>query len=233
MIQVALVEDDPDLLEDLHFNLTDEGLSVISCADGEALTHALASQALDVVVLDLGLPKESGESIVRRLRKDRPRLGIIILSARSLASDRVSLMEDGADVYMSKPVDMRELALVIRALVRRLTPEAAPAPALTLIAHMHLLVTPSGQRLELSANETIVLARLSRATGQQLTRRQIIESLGAQYMVYDERRLEALMSRLRRKLEASGLPAQSITAVRGLGYALHLLIQERSDTDAA
>lgn len=227
MIKVAVVEDDPDLLEELHDNLSAEGLTIYACAHGADLTRVLPTQGLDAVVLDLGLPGEGGDSIVRRLRRDWPRLGIVILSARSQAQDRVRLMEEGADVYMTKPVDMRELALVIRALVRRLAFDAKQQQVLVLLPDKHQLISAHGVAVDLTGSETTVLARLARATGQQLSRRQIIEALGGDYLQYDERRLEALISRLRKKLELAGLPAQSLSAVRGQGYALQAALYER------
>lgn len=227
MIKVAVVEDDPDLLEELNFNLSDEGLSVTPCADGQALDLELGRQVFDAVVLDLGLPRESGESIVRRLRRDRPRLGIVIVSARNMRHDRVGLMEDGADVYLSKPVDMRELALVIRALVRRLKPETEAAPVPTLRADRQQLQVPPDQTVDLTPNETVLLTRMARATGRMVSRRELIEALGAHYLAYDERRLEALVSRLRKKLLAAGLPSQALIAVRGVGYSLQVELQER------
>lgn len=226
MIKVAVVEDDPDLLEELNFNLSDEGLNVTPCADGQALDLELGRQHFDAVVLDLGLPRESGEAIVRRLRRDRPRLGIVIVSARNMRHDRVGVMEDGADVYMSKPVDMRELALVIRALVRRLKPETDTAQVPLLLADKHQLVAPE-QTVDLTPSETVLLTRMARATGRMVSRRELIEALGADYLVYDERRLEALVSRLRKKLVAAGLPPQALTAVRGVGYTLQVELQER------
>jgi DNA-binding response OmpR family regulator len=228
MIRVAVVEDDVDLIDDVAFALRDEGLCVTPCADGRALDQLLAAECLDVVVLDIGLPGEDGRSIARRLRRDQPRLGIVMLTARTMVRDRVQGMEDGADVYMCKPVDLRELALVIRALARRLGSEEAPAmPVLRLIVSENLIITPSGQRIELTPHESLVLARLARAAGRQATRRQIIEAFGESYLGYDERRLETIVSRMRKKLEAAGLPADAVRAVRGVGYALRLPIQER------
>lgn len=228
MIRVAVVEDDRDLLDDVAFALRDEGLQVAACADGRALDRQLEEERFDVLVLDIGLPGEDGKSIARRLRRDQPRLGIVMLTARTAARDRVQGMEDGADVYMCKPVDLRELALVIRALARRLGSEDAPATqALSLIVGENLLITPSGERIDLTPSESLVLSRLSRAAGAQATRRQIIEAFGERYLEYDERRLETIVSRLRKKLEAAGLPADTVRAVRGIGYALQAPLQER------
>lgn len=228
MIRVAVVEDDVDLLDDVAFALRDEGLLVTPCVDGRALDRLLAAECLDVLVLDIGLPGEDGRAIARRLRRDQPSLGIVMLSARTMVRDRVQGMEDGADVYMCKPVDLRELALVVRALARRLGSEDAPVtPVLSLIVSENLLITPAGQRIELTPNEALVLSRLSRAAGGKATRRQIIEAFGESYLDYDERRLETIVSRMRKKLEAAGLSADTVRAVRGVGYALQVPLQER------
>lgn len=234
MIRIALVEDDIDLLEDVAFSLRDEGLHVTACANGQALDRELALDRFDVVVLDIGLPGEDGLSIARRLRRAQSQLGIIMLTARTTVNARVQGMEDGADVYLGKPTDLRELALVIRALARRLGVGSPPTTsALTLFVAENALVTPNGERIDLTASETLVLSRLSRSTGLQATRRQIIEAFGAVYFDYDERRLETIVSRLRRKLEAAGLPADTVRAVRGIGYALNTHILERQSESKA
>ncbi len=229
MIRVAVVEDDHDLLDDVVFSLRDEGFEVAACSNGVALDRKLASSDFDVVVLDIGLPGEDGLSIARRLRATRPQLGIVMLTARTDARSRVKGMEDGADIYLGKPTDLRELSLVIHALVRRLSVGKPPdTMTLTLLATEQMLIKPSGEQIELTPNETLILSRLVRATGHRATRREIIEAFGESYLEYDERRLEALVSRLRRKFETHGLPAETIHALRGSGYALGVPIQERS-----
>lgn len=227
MIKVVVVEDDLDLLDELAFNLRDEGLVVATCSDGRALDKLLASESFDVVVLDLGLPHEGGNSIARRLSRERPGLGIVMLTARTAARDRILGMEDGADVYLCKPAELRELTLVIRALVRRLGAGRAEQDSLILLTRENLLLMPTGNSVELTPSETIVLSRLARSTSRQVSRRQIIEAFGSSYMDYDERRLEAIVSRLRKKLEAAGLPSNTLQAVRGLGYALQVELHER------
>lgn len=228
MIRVILVEDDVDLRDDMAFNLRDEGMQVAACADGPALDRHLAVASADVVVLDIGLPGEDGLSIARRLRREQPRLGLILLTARTAPADRVRGMEDGADVYLGKPADLRELALVIRALSRRMHDASdGPDSMLTLLPRENRLRLPTGQTIELTPSEALLLSRLARAPGGQATRRQIIESFGTAYLDYDERRLEAIVSRLRKKLEAAGLPTDSLRAVRGIGYLLSVPLAER------
>lgn len=229
MIRVALVEDNLDLLDEIAFNLRDEGLDVTACADGKALDRHLAHASVEVVVLDIGLPGEDGLSIARRLRNTQPHLGLIMLTARVTIRDRVLGMEEGADVYLCKPVDMRELVLVIRALVRRIGVEVAGHDAVSCVLFPEdcKLRTPSGEHMELTHSEVLLLSRLARAPGGQATRRQLIEALGARYSDYDERRLEALISRLRRKLDPISLAGESLRAVRGIGYALAMRLVER------
>jgi DNA-binding response OmpR family regulator len=229
MIRVAVVEDDHDLLDDVAFSLRDEGFEVATCSSGATLDLKLANAEFDVVVLDIGLPGEDGLSIARRLRATKPQLGIVMLTARTDARSRVKGMEDGADVYLGKPTDLRELTLVIHALVRRLNVgKPAESATLTLLATEYRLIKPNGEQIELTPNETLMLSRLARATGHRATRREIIEAFGENYFEYDERRLEALVSRLRRKFEANGLSAETIHALRGSGYALSAPIHERS-----
>ena len=156
MTRVALVEDDLDLLEDVAFALRDEGFEVVTCGCGQELDRAMAQTEFDVVVLDIGLPGEDGLSIARRLRASQPELGIVMLTARTVASARVKGMEEGADAYLGKPTDLRELALVIHALVRRLDAGKPPdASALTLVVNDNLLLTPGGASLDLTPTETL------------------------------------------------------------------------------
>lgn len=229
MTRVALVEDDLDLIEDVAFALRDEGFEVVTCGCGKELDRAMAQAQFDVVVLDIGLPGEDGLSIARRLRASQPELGIVMLTARTVSSARVIGMEEGADAYLGKPTDLRELALVIHALVRRLRAGKPTDPlVLTLVVTENLLLTPGGSVIELTPTETLLLSRLARMTGHKASRRQIIEGFGEVYFDYDERRLEAIVSRLRRKLEAAGLPADTVQAVRGSGYLLNAPVTERS-----
>lgn len=221
MIRVVMVEDDADLLDEMGFSLGHQGLAVTGCASGADLDRALGRASFDVAVLDVGLPGEDGYAIARRLRRDHPRCGIVMLTARAGVDDRIQGLEDGADAYLAKPADFRELGLVIRALARRLAP-AAPAggSALVLLEADQRLLLCDGGELALTRSETILLSRLARAPGQQASREQLVAAFGLHYADYDPRRLEAVVSRLRRKLVQAGFDGEVLRAVRHAGYRL-------------
>lgn len=228
MIRVAMVEDDADLLDETCFNLGHQGFSVTGCGSGAELDRALGRASFDVVVLDVGLPGEDGYAIARRLRRDHPACGIVMLTARAGLDDRIQGLEEGADVYLAKPADFRELGLVIRALARRLAPVGTAAGgALVLVEAEQRLLLCDGGEVALTRSETILLARLARAPGQQASREQLAAAFGMEYAEYDPRRLEAVVSRLRRKLANAGLDGEVLRAVRHAGYRLALPLSGR------
>lgn len=228
MIRVAMVEDDADLLDEASFSLRHEGFDVAACASGRELDELLRRESVDVAVLDIGLPGEDGLAIARRLRRDHPQCGIVMLTARAEVADRIAGMEEGADAYLAKPADFRELALVVRAVARRVAPAESPgASGLILAVRDEALTLPGGARVELTRSETLVLSRLARAPGQQATRSQLAEALGARYADYDPRRLEAVISRLRKKLALAGLDGDALRAVRHAGYLFAVPLSER------
>ncbi|MBI4986230.1 MAG: response regulator transcription factor [Rhodocyclales bacterium] len=226
MIRVAMVEDDADLRDEASFSLRREGFQVAACADGRALDAWLRTDSIDVAVLDIGLPGENGLAIARRLRRAHPDCGIVMLTAHAETEDRILGMEEGADAYLAKPVDFRELALVLRAVARRVAP-AAPVAGLVLIEREQSLMLHDGRRVDLTRLETQLLSRLARAPGQQATREQLVAALGVRYAEYDPRRLEAAMSRLRKKLAEAGCGDEALRAVRHAGYVLAPPLSER------
>ncbi len=228
MFNIAMVEDDTDLLDEMSFNLRQQGFHLYPCVNGTEFEHMLKTERIDVAILDIGLPGEDGLSIARRLRRNHPLCGIVILTARSGVSERIHGLEEGADVYLSKPVDMRELALVVRAIARRIAPAEVPArEGMVLIGRDQRLLLSDGRILDLTRSETLFLSRLARAVGQQATRQQLVEALGERYADYDLRRLEAIASRLRQKFARAGIPAETLRAIRHTGYILRIPLSER------
>jgi DNA-binding response OmpR family regulator len=215
MIQVAVIEDNPDLRDDLVFTLSHQGLTVAGFGLGAEFDRALVSGAsFHVLVLDLGLPGESGLSLARRLRRSHPDLGIVMLTARSSLADRIRGLSDGADLYLNKPADMGELAASIRAVARRVV-RPTPAEVVWRLDGVGMHVTrPDGVSIPISLQENLLLRCLCSAPGHFASRRELIAALGKDEVSYDERTLEVTLSRLRRKLGAEA----PLKALRGKGY---------------
>lgn len=222
-MRIVVVEDEADLREEVVFNLAGEGFDVVGVGDGVGLQRELL-QHTDLVLLDVGLPGEDGFSIARRLRSDPASLsiGIIMLTAMGTLNERVQGLEDGADAYLVKPVDFLELRACIESLSRRLSFDASRTAegCWTYGSARWELVAPSGAKIKLTLTEKKLIDILVREPGKAVTRRDIIaQGLGESLAYYDERRLEALVSRLRRKIEQSYPLSQPIQSAHGVGYA--------------
>ena len=219
---VAVVEDNPDLLDDLRFNLELAGFAVATLGDGAALDQHLARETVDVLVLDLGLPGEDGLSIARRLQHSHPELPIVMLTARIATIDRISGYEEGAASYLCKPVHMGELAAVVASVARRSRRPVAAQTVWELDQAALLLRGPDDRVIALTGMEAKVLATLATAPLRQASRHQLIQALSPDVRHFDERRLEACISRLRRKLAPHGAVSAKapLKAIRGGGYLL-------------
>jgi two-component system OmpR family response regulator len=219
MKHVVVVEDNEDLLDEVVFYLgSKEGFQVFAARNGLELDACLAAQRIDIVILDLGLPGESGLDIARRLRRDTA-VGIVMLTARGALGDRIFGLETGADAYLVKPVDMRELVAVIDSVYRRLPVSETVEPAAWVFYPLRWqLRTPLDSVLSLTAAESRVLGVLAEAAGQTVPRHELAAVEGMAALDFDYRRLESTISRLRRKLDADqrGSP---LRAARGQGYA--------------
>lgn len=206
-IRCLVVEDNPRLREDLRFYLECQGMHVAAAEDGDGLNGLMAEGDWDVVVLDLGLPGEDGLQIARRLA-GRPRLGLVILTARDSLEDRLAGWESGAHVYLVKPAPLEEVAAVVGAVYRRLhpvphrSPEGLPAPWRFYPARREL-VTPGGVPIPLTHRERLLLSALHDAPQRRIGRNLALEqdAGGA---------LDALVHRLRRKLRAHGDPIRTV-----------------------
>ncbi len=217
MIHVALVEDHAALREEIAFLLGHQGFRVSPCADGPTLDALLATEGCDVVVLDVGLPGEDGFSIAERLRSI-PHLGVVMLTARGALEDRVRGLRGGADAYLVKPVDWRELAAVIESVVRRLPEPDASAEAWQLRAGGRRLLAPDGTIIELTHTEAALLIRLAEDAPNPVAREALMIAAIGVPLDGDFRRLEVALSRLRLKINAAVPNANPIRAARGKGY---------------
>lgn len=212
---IAVLEDNPDVLDDLLFNLEHRGFVVDGFAAGQIFDSALiAGCPWQVLVLDLGLPGEDGLSIARRLRKSHPQLGLIMLTARGSLADRIRGMTEGADIYLSKPVDMDELAACIHAVLRRVAPKKSEDTWVLDQSHQ-CLISPAGCKFDLSFYDYRIILVLAEAAGKPIKRDVLVACLEKNPNDYDYRALEMTISRLRKKLGGDA----PVRAVRNKGYA--------------
>lgn len=221
-VKVVACEDSHLMREYITMGLDRHGISVEGVHSGPALDASMARQEPDIVILDIGLPGEDGYSIAERLRRERPRVGIIMLTARDQLDDRVRGLDCGADLYFAKPVDIRELASAIGSLYRRLSVPGAPTPPSRwrLDATHACLMTPAGVVVELTDNELRFLSPLLERPGEVVDREALLEALDQRFDVYAVRRMETMVSRLRAKVQkASPGEPLPVRARHGRGYA--------------
>ena len=222
MVRIAIVEDEPPLRTDLVEFLNQCGHQAFGCDSGTQLTQLMVNQPVDVVVLDVNLPGDNGFTIANRLRQSHSNtIGIIILSARSKSMDRVVGLEVGADAYLTKPVDLREVEAQIRAIERRLSPVIAAAKPPNWIYHAitWTLTAPQGSTIKLTTAERLFFALLARQPGQPVSRDDILIAQGKKRWDPSDRSVDALVHRLQAKAERDLGTRLPITAVHGLGYA--------------
>jgi DNA-binding response OmpR family regulator len=226
-ICIALVDDEPDFRQPVARYLRKRGMTVHEVGSIEALQPILSEFTPNIILLDVGLPGESGLDALKRLREES-KAGVIMVTARGGLEERIEGLDRGADSYLSKPVSMRELEAVVLSLWRRIgtnnTTRAAEATTNDSMAEEWLfdaegwaLISPDGERARLSAAEYGVLSLLTEAPGEPVSRDHLFVALKKPPSGPDDRSLDVLVSRLRRKFSTSAfkLPIQS---VRGVGY---------------
>jgi two-component system OmpR family response regulator/two-component system response regulator QseB len=214
-MRILLVEDDRLLGDGLQAGLTQAGYAVDWLRDGEAAVAALSTESFAAVVLDLGLPKRDGLSVLQWLRGRHDTTPVLILSARDQLEDRVRGLDLGADDYVLKPFDLDEIAARLRALVRRA--HGRPEPLLALgeieLNPAARTVTRAGETIELTPREFDLLHLLLQNAERVLTRRSLEEQLYTWNDAVDSNALEVHIHHLRKKLGN-----EMIRTVRGVGY---------------
>lgn len=220
MNRVGLIEDNLDYRAEVAFHLRRNGFEIALESDGTGLDLQRLGTLCDLLVLDLGLPLEDGFVIARRVRTQHPALGIVMLTARGGLDDRLTGLKDGADAYLVKPVDMRELVATLQAVQRRLgTVEPNVAVNWTLVPAMLSLRSPVGEVISLTAMELTLLTCLAAAAPQPVGREALAAAMGFTNPDFDTRRLEVAFSRLRSKIEALAPSSEPvIRALRHRGY---------------
>jgi two-component system OmpR family response regulator len=230
---ILLVDDDPELIELLRDYLTSQGYSVRVASDGSTMQQQCAQAMPDLIVLDLMLPGEDGLSLCRALRATSA-VPIMMLTARGDDIDRIIGLEMGADDYLPKPFNPRELLARIRSILRRSLNEELLHPARSLFFAGHTLdiggrhlIDPSGVVVPLSAGEFNLLRLLAEQPHQVLSRDQLLDGMAGREAGPFDRTVDVLISRLRRRLGDDARDPALIKTVRNGGYMLACKVERR------
>jgi two-component system OmpR family response regulator len=216
-LRILVVEDEAPLSRQLEQALTEAGYAVDCASDGEQAEFLATTEQYDGIVLDLGLPKMDGLSVLRRWREAGMFAPVLVLTARSSWHEKVQGIDSGADDYVGKPFRIEEVLARVRALIRRshgLGQAQLRCGPITLDP-VTARVSSEGAPVKLTSHEYRVLAYLMHKPGEVVSRTELSEHIYAHDQDRDSNTVEVFVARLRRKLGAS-----SIETVRGLGYRM-------------
>lgn len=229
MSKILAVDDDPRICKLLTRYLSQEGFAVSTAGNGDAMFRQIAVDPPDLIILDLMLPHEDGLTLARQLR-ERHDIGIIMLTGKHDVVDKIVGLEIGADDYITKPFDERELLARVRSVLRRArrarAPVAPTAEAGTIASFdgwrldlkAYILTDATGERVTLTSYEFQILAMFLRHPNQALTREFILDYVtNRDYSPYD-RSIDVLIGKLRRKIEPDPKDPTYIKTIRGTGY---------------
>lgn len=233
---LAILDDEPDITRLVARYFQGHGFRVSELHHSASLMDLMAADPPALVLLDLGLPGEDGLVIARRLR-EHWRCGLVIVTGRGDAVDKVVGLEIGADDYVTKPFDLRELVARVKAVLRRLeplpqAPAAAPADAAKRFAGWSLdtaarrLVDAEGREVALTTGEYELLAVFVAHPGRVLSRDILLEMTRGREAGPFDRTIDVQVARLRRKIEADPETPQIIKSVRGAGYLFVPAVQQ-------
>jgi two-component system OmpR family response regulator len=225
-LQIVVVEDDPEIRTMLVRLFEAENWSCAGANRGQELDRLMAAAMPQVVVLDLNLPGEDGLSIARRLSALKAPPAILMLTARSDDVDRIVGLEIGADDYLGKPFNPRELVARVRALMRRFARAASNDEAgvlecagLVIDEHSRSVTRVDGEEIALSGAEFALLVQLARAKGRILSRDFLLDAIHGRSVMPFDRAIDVLVSRVRKKIDRPG-EVSMIEGVRNAGYVL-------------
>ena len=224
--RLLMIEDDARLAGMVGEYLTQSGFAVERAGDGVSGLNLLQDKPFDMVVLDLMLPDIDGLEVCRRLRAlpgDVARTPVLMLTAKGDPMDRIIGLELGADDYLPKPFEPRELLARIRAVLRRHQPGAAPEHQVLRFGTLEIdrdarVVTVAGQPAELTSYQFDLLVTLAERAGRVLTREQIMEAVRGRELEAFDRSIDVHMGRIRAAIEQDAKNPRRILTVRGVGY---------------
>ncbi len=224
-MNILLIEDDEVLADGLMHTLSKSGFRLSNAVTGAYAEQLLQAQGFDLVILDLGLPDMDGLQLLRRLRNQKLAIPILILSARDQMDDRIEGISQGADDYMIKPFELRELEARINALIRRcyggFTHMIEVGDLQLDTQNQQILL--NGELFALSARECAVLELLMLKHGKVVAKDKIAQHLSSQGEYLADNAIEVLIHRVRKRIETH---AVVIRTVRGLGYLLEGTIDD-------
>jgi DNA-binding response OmpR family regulator len=235
--RLIVVDDEPDLRGMIAEYLGKHGFAVRTAADGKELDVHLSGEPADLLILDVNMPGEDGFAIARRIRA-RSGLPILMLTAADDVVDRIVGLEIGADDYLTKPFDLRELRARVRALLRRATASFATAAAtpqqretprdeskskvqfgpMVLDLDAHRLIASDGSEMTLTSTEFDLLEAFARHPNRVLSREQLLDLAHDPDSDVFDRSIDIRIARIRRKVEQDPSNPQTIKTVRGAGY---------------
>jgi DNA-binding response OmpR family regulator len=222
--RILIVEDDLPLARTLARFLGRDGYQVAIARSGAEMRRVYRDKGADLVLLDLNLGAEDGLDIARELAQKTP-VGVIIITGRGDLEDRIRGLDAGADDYMTKPIDQRELRARVRAVLRRQLPDLEAdarirlGPAVLDLGRRELRCDGVAPRVELTEMQATILGQLMRHAGRPVGRGELLQRA---YWSPVDRSADVHVGHIRRKLDEAGIDALAIRAVRGHGYCLTL-----------
>lgn len=228
MASIVVIEDNDSLRASIVSALSRYGHNATGVDSVEAFIESPPVQDPDILVIDLNLPGEDGLSFAARIRALDPHIGIVILTGRTKAPDKVAGYRSGADIYLTKPVSPAELDAAVNTLSRRLFPAVRAAPHGSILLYRRGLSGPDTD-IALSAAEAMLLTALLRAPDRKLETWQIGEVLGLGREIPGRNAISAAIFRINRKIGQCGGAPQAIRAIRNWGYQLSAVNLVRAD----
>jgi two-component system OmpR family response regulator len=224
-MKILLIEDDEVLADGLTHTLSDSGFCVTVAKTGAYAEHLLKAEGFDLIILDLGLPDMDGLQLLRKLRSQKLSLPIMILTARDDLNNRIEGISQGADDYMTKPFELRELEARLHALIRRCYggfSHIIEVGSLQLDTSSQKILA-KGELLSLSAREYAVLELLLMQNGKVISKDKIAQHLSLHGDALADNAIEVYIHRVRKHIEPYDV---SIRTFRGLGYLLENKLNE-------
>jgi DNA-binding response OmpR family regulator len=234
--QILIVDDEREICQVVQEYLTEEGYQVSVANDGGEMRRVIGQSAVDLVLLDVVLPREDGLSLARSVRAEKPNIGIIMLTGRGETLDRIIGLEVGADDYLAKPFHLRELLARVKSVSRRIAQRAAEPPRATdrprtrfagwsLDLSSRELVSPGGENVRLTGGEFGLLATFVAHANQVLSRDRLLDLVCGRQAGPLDRTIDVQVGRLRRKLNDDPQQPRLIKTVRAGGYLFAATIE--------